>query len=82
MVSLYRARQAKLESREALVAQAGVDIEKHAEELQSRNQEALRSIAEERSQLAEARKAFLLERQKLRSNRGLPLKRCPPGKVN
>ena len=33
LVSLYRARQAKLESREALVAQAGVDIEKHAEEL-------------------------------------------------
>ena len=37
LVSLYRARQAKLESREALVAQAGVDIEKHAEELKSRN---------------------------------------------
>ena len=54
LVSLYRARQAKLESREALVAQAGVDIEKHAEELQSRNQEALRSIAEERAQLVEA----------------------------
>ena len=33
LVSLYRARQVKLESREALVAQAGVDIEKHAEEL-------------------------------------------------
>jgi len=49
LLSLYRARQAKLESREALVAQAGVDIEKHAEELQSRNQEALRSIAEERA---------------------------------
>ena len=39
-----------------------MDIEKHAEELQSRNQEALRSIAEERAQLAEARKAFLLEK--------------------
>ena len=60
--SLYRARQAKLESREALVAQVGVDIEKHAEELQSHNQEALRSIAEERAQLVEARKAFLLEK--------------------
>ena len=46
LVSLYRARQAKLESREALVAKAGVDIEKHAEERRSRNQEALRSIAE------------------------------------
>ena len=33
LVSLYRAQPAKLESREALVAQAGVDIEKHAEEL-------------------------------------------------
>lgn len=62
LLSLYRARQAKLESREALVAQAGVDIEKHAEELQSHNQEALWSIAEERAQLVEARKAFLLEK--------------------
>lgn len=62
LLSLYRARQAKLESREVLVAQAGVEIEKHAEELQSRNQEALRSIAEERAQLAEARKACLLEK--------------------
>ena len=61
-MSLYRARQAKLESREALVAQAGVDIEKHAEELKSRNQEALRSIAEERAQLDEAKKAFILEK--------------------
>ena len=62
LLSLYRARQAKLESREALVAQAGVDIEKHAEELRSRNQEALRSIAEERAQLDEARKGFILEK--------------------
>ena len=30
LLSLYRARQAKLESREALVARAAVDIEKHA----------------------------------------------------
>ena len=62
LTSLYRARQAKLESREALVARVGVDIKKHAEELQSRNQEALRSIAEERAQLVEARKAFILEK--------------------
>ena len=41
-----------------------MDIEKHAEKLQSRNQEALRSIAEERAQLVEARKAFLLEKAK------------------
>src|SRR3954467_3399175 len=33
LLSLYRARQAKLQSREALVAKAGVDVEKHAEEL-------------------------------------------------
>ena len=62
LVSLYRARQAKVESREALVAQAGVDIEKHVQELRSRNQEALQSIAEERAQLDEAKKAFILEK--------------------
>ena len=33
LTSLYRARQAKLASREALVAKAGVDIEKRTEEL-------------------------------------------------
>ena len=53
LVSLYRARQAKLESREALVVKAGADIEKRAEELRGLNQEALRSLAEEREQLAE-----------------------------
>ena len=62
LLSLYRARQAKLESREALVAKAGVDIEKRAEELRGLNQEALRSLAEEREQVAEERKAFLLEK--------------------
>ena len=62
LLSLYRARQAKLVSREGLVAKAGVDIEKHAEELRGLRQEALRSLAEEREQLAEARKAFLLEK--------------------
>ena len=49
-------------SREALVVKAGVNIEKCAEELRERNQEALRSLAEERAQLVEARKAFLLEK--------------------
>ena len=62
LLSLYRARQAKLESREALVAKAGADIEKRAEELGGFHQEALRSLAEEREQLAEAQKAFLLEK--------------------
>ena len=62
LLSLYRARQAKLVSREALVAKAGVDIEKRMEELRGLNQEALRSLAEEREQLAEERKAFLLEK--------------------
>ena len=41
LLSLYRARQAKLESREALVARAGVDIEKRAEELRGLRQETL-----------------------------------------
>src|SRR3954462_11299836 len=62
LLSLYRARQAKLESREALVAKAGADIEKRAEELRGLNQAALRSLAEEREQLAEEQKAFLLEK--------------------
>ena len=62
LTSLYRARQAKLASREALVAKEGVDIEKRAEELRGLRQEALRSLAEEREQLLEERKAFLLEK--------------------
>ena len=48
LLSLYRARQAKLASREALVTKAGVDMEKRAEELRGHNQEALRSLAQER----------------------------------
>ena len=62
LLSLYRARQAKLESREALVAKAGADIEKRVEELRGLNQEALWSLAEEREQLAEEQKAFFLEK--------------------
>src|SRR3954468_18519745 len=62
LVSLYRARQAKLESREALVAKAGVDMDKRAEELRGLNQAALRSLAAERVQLDEAQKAFILEK--------------------
>src|SRR4051794_10417096 len=62
LVSLYRARQAKVERREALVAKAGVDMEKRAEELRELNQEALRSLAEERRQLDKARTAFILEK--------------------
>ena len=62
LLSLYRTRQAKLVSREALVAKAGVYIEKRAEELRGLKQEALRSLAGEREQLAEERKAFLLEK--------------------
>ena len=62
LLSLYRTRQAKLASREALVAKAGVDMEKRAEELRGHNQEALRSLAQERERLAEERTAFLLEK--------------------
>ena len=61
LLSLYRARQAKLASREALVARAGVDIEKRAKELRGLRQETLRSLVEEWEQLLEERKAFLLE---------------------
>ena len=56
LLALYRARQVKLESREALVARASVDIEKRAEELWGLRQETLRALAEEREQLAEERK--------------------------
>ena len=45
LLSPYRVRQAKLASREALVAKAGVDMEKRAAELRGHNQEALRSLA-------------------------------------
>ena len=38
LLLLYRARQAKLESREALVTKAGADIEKRTEELRGLNQ--------------------------------------------
>ena len=62
LLALYRARQTKLESREALVAKASMDIEKRAEELRGLCQEALRALAEEREELAEERKAFLLEK--------------------
>src|SRR4051812_44177608 len=62
LVSLYRARQAKVERQEALVAKAGADMEKHAGELRGLNQEALQSLAEERRLLDEARTAFILEK--------------------
>src|SRR3954462_6400858 len=62
LVSLYRARQAQVERGEALVAKAGVDMEKRAGELRELNQEALRSLVEERRQLDEARTAFILEK--------------------
>src|SRR3954463_708685 len=42
LVSLYRVRQAKLESHEALAEKAGADFEKRAEELRGQRQEALR----------------------------------------
>ena len=62
LLSLYRTRQAKLASREALVAKAGVDMEKRAEELRGQNQEALRSLAQERERVDEEHTAFLLEK--------------------
>ena len=71
LVSLYRTRQAKVESREALVAQAGAGIEKRAEEFRGLNQEALRSLVEERGQLVEERKAFLLEKAEVEEQQRL-----------
>ena len=71
LLALYRARQVKLESREALVAKASVDIEKRAEELRGFRQEALRALAEEREQLAEERKAFLLEKAEAKEQQRL-----------
>ena len=71
LLSLYRARQAKLVSREALVAKAGVDIEKHAKELRGFRQETLRALAEEREQVDEERKAFLLEKAEVEEKQRL-----------
>ena len=71
LLSLYCARQAKMASREALVAKAGEDIEKRAEELRGLRQEALRSLAEEREQVAEERKAFLLEKAEVEEQQRL-----------
>ena len=65
LVSLYRARQEKLVSREALVVKAGTNIEKRAEELQSFHQEALQSLAKERAHLVEEQKAFLLTKAEI-----------------
>src|SRR3954465_10547810 len=62
LVSLYRARQAKVERQEALVAKAGADMEKRAAELRELNQQAVQSLAEERRLLGEARTAFILEK--------------------
>ena len=71
LLSLYHARQAKLESREALDAKAEADIKKRAEELRGLNQEALRSLAEEQEQLAEEQKAFLLEKAEVEAQQRL-----------
>src|SRR3954464_13330359 len=72
LVSLYRARQAQVERREALVTKAGVDMEKRAEELRELNQEALRSLAEgEGSSTRRGRPSFS-KRQKPRSSKDLP----------
>ena len=48
-----------------------MDIEKRAEELRGLNQEALRSLAEEREQLLEERKAFLLEKAEVEEKQRL-----------
>ena len=64
LLALYRARQAKLESREALTAKAGADLEKRAAELRAANQAALRDLAEERERLAGEHQEFLLEKAK------------------
>src|SRR3954469_5212055 len=62
LASLYRARQAKVERQEALVAKAGAAMEKRAAELRELNQQAAQSLAEERRLLGEARTAFILEK--------------------
>ena len=62
LLALYRARQAKLESREALTAKAAADMEKRAAELRAANQAALRDVAEERERLAGEYQEWLLEK--------------------
>ena len=82
LLALYRARQAKFESREALVAKASVDIEKCAEELRGLRQEALWALAEEREELAEERKAFLLEKAEAEEQQQLTARRCTREKAS
>ena len=48
-----------------------MDIEKRAEELRGLNQEALWSLAKEREQFAEERKAFLLEKAEVEEQQRL-----------
>src|SRR6187399_863520 len=71
LLALYRARQAKLESREALAAKAGADLEKRAAELRAANQAALRNLAEEREELAGAHQAFPLEKAEVEEQQRL-----------
>ncbi|KAM3349135.1 hypothetical protein ACQJBY_022336 [Aegilops geniculata] len=71
LVSLYRARQEKLASREALAAKAAEDIEKRAEELRSYRQGVLQSLAEGKAQLAEEQKAFLLAKAEVEEQQRL-----------
>src|SRR6187401_948423 len=71
LLGLYRARQAKLESREALATKAGIDLEKRAAELSAANQAALRNLAEEREELAGAQQAFVLEKAEVEEQQRL-----------
>ena len=62
LLALYRARQAKLASREALAAKAAAEMEKRAAELSAANQAALREVAEERERLAGEYQEWVLEK--------------------
>ena len=62
LLALYRARQAKLASLEALAAKATAEMEKRAAELSAANQAALREVAEERERLAGEYQEWVLEK--------------------
>lgn len=80
LLALYRARQAKLESREALTAKAVANMEKRAAELRAANQAALRDLVEERERHPGSTRSGSWRKPRLRSSNDSPEKRCPSGK--
>src|SRR4051812_39441295 len=82
LVSLYRARQAKVERQEALVARAGADMEKCAGELREINKKLSGLWRRSGGYSTRRGRPFSSRRQRPKSSRGLPLRGYPRGKAN